>query len=140
MITEIRFKKGLGVPASLKLAEPAVDTLNKIVYIGLTDGENGGSDFMKIIDEEAVKNIVAETTLNSDLIILGNDQFVTSFVIQRSFATKDLVYIYVYTYYCVTEIFRTESSTTRLRFAQDDTVEKVDVPEILRFALDDNRD
>ena len=55
----------------------------------------------------------------------------TPFVIQRSFATKDLVYIYVYTYYCVTEI---------LRFAQDDTVEKVDVLEILRFALDDNRD
>ena len=55
----------------------------------------------------------------------------TPFVIQRSFATKDLVYIYVYTYYCVTEI---------LRVAQDDTMEKVDVPEILRFALDDNRD
>ena len=62
----------------------------------------------------------------------------TPFVIQRSFATKDLVYIYVYTHYCVTEIFRTESSTTRLRFALNDTVEKVDVPEILRFALDDN--
>ena len=38
----------------------------------------------------------------------------TPFVIQRSFATKDLVYIYIYIHYCVTEI--------------------------LRFALDDNRD
>ena len=35
------------------------------------------------------------------------------FVIQRSIATKDLVYIYVYTLHCV--------------------------PEILRFALDDNK-
>ena len=55
----------------------------------------------------------------------------TPFVIQRSFATKDLVYIYIYIHYCVTEI---------LRFALDDNMEKVDVPEILRFALDDNRD
>ena len=39
----------------------------------------------------------------------------TPFVIQRSFATKDLVYIYVYTYYCVTEI---------LRFALNDNMEK----------------
>ena len=39
----------------------------------------------------------------------------TPFVIQRSFATKDLVYIYVYTYYCVTEI---------LRFALNDNMKR----------------
>ena len=43
----------------------------------------------------------------------------TPFVIQRSFATKDLVYIYVYTYYCVTEI---------LRFALNDNMGKWMLP------------
>lgn len=60
MITEIRLKKGSGVPTSLKLAEPAIDILNKILYVGLTEGENGGSDFMKIIDEDAVKKAISD--------------------------------------------------------------------------------
>ena len=78
MITDIRLKKGSGVPSSLKLAEPAIDILNKILYVGLTEGENGGSDFMKIIDEYAVKEaisdieelVLAKTTYsNSDPLI-----------------------------------------------------------------------
>ena len=58
----------------------------------------------------------------------------TPFVIQRSFATKDLVYIYVYTNYYVPEI---------LRFALDDNLMLTDIsslPYILHFILDDNRD
>lgn len=58
MITDILLKKGSGVPSSLKIAEPAVDLLNKILYIGLTEGENGSSDFMKIIDEEQIKDMI----------------------------------------------------------------------------------
>lgn len=58
MIADILLKKGSGVPSSLKLAEPAVDLLNKILYIGLTEGEDGGSDFMKIIDEEQIKDMI----------------------------------------------------------------------------------
>lgn len=58
MITDILLKKGSGVPSSLKLAEPAVDLLNKILYIGLTEGEDGGPNFMKIIDEEQIKAMI----------------------------------------------------------------------------------
>ena len=45
--------------------------------------------------------------------------FILSSRAERSVA-KDLVYIHLFPMLCVTEIFRTESSTTRLRFALDD--------------------
>ena len=60
MKTNIRLKKGQGVPASLKYAEPAVDMLNKILYIGATNDEEGGSDFIKILDETAVISKISE--------------------------------------------------------------------------------
>ena len=60
MIADILLKKGSGVPSSLKLAEPAVDLLNKILYIGLTENENGDSDFMKIIDENKILQLISE--------------------------------------------------------------------------------
>lgn len=80
MITEIRLKKGSGVPSSLKCAEPAVDMLNRILYIGMTQGENGGSDFLKIIDETKIIDMIAQSINNNDLIIksLGSSSIITN--------------------------------------------------------------
>ena len=81
MITEIRLKKGSGVPSSLKLAEPAIDLLEKILYIGTTDNENGGSDFIRIIDENKVKELIAQNALGNDLIFVGDGE--NSIVLNR---------------------------------------------------------
>lgn len=67
MITEIRLKKGSGVPSSLKYAEPAVDMLNKVLYIGMTEGEDGGSDFIKLLDETEVLKKIAEVNTNEEI-------------------------------------------------------------------------
>lgn len=74
MITEIRFKKGSGVPSSLKYAEPAIDMLNKILYIGMTKGEDGGSDFIKILDENAVLKKIAENSESGGLVNSGEGE------------------------------------------------------------------
>ena len=60
MIKDIYLKKGSGVPSSLKYAEPAVDMLNKVLYIGMTEGEDGGSDLIKIIDEDRVNELISK--------------------------------------------------------------------------------
>lgn len=75
MIADILLKKGSGVPSSLKTAEPAVDLLNKILYIGLTEGEDGGSEFMKIIDEEQIKKMITDIgdiDINIDVDVINN--------------------------------------------------------------------
>ena len=69
MIANIYLKKGSGVPSSLKLAEPAIDIINKILYIG-TD-INGGQDFIKIIDENRVKELIGNGASGNEFIYKG---------------------------------------------------------------------
>ena len=89
MIADILLKKGSGVPSSLKLAEPAVDLLNKILYIGLTEGENGGSDYIKLIDENKVKELISKGASKNLFVYDGNGANSIVFNSENNIAISD---------------------------------------------------